>query len=420
MKGRGEVGIPTMERQLQSVALPTGPQPDQYRRRAEPSLVWETRRGDASLIAELAEEWRALCARMPRVRFSPRYLLPPFIELYLDSFAPDAAVRVITARRGGRLTVILPLVEHDIGWGPMSFRRLHSACNGHFPIFDVLHDEKDPDRLALELWDHLCSEPDWHAIQIDSAPEGGILDRVRRLARDRDAVGSFIDSADAPYLEVAPVTSLDEVMGMQSRSLRKELRRYWRRLGERGALECIQAGWDGDVRSLADSVETFLELEHRGWKGQAGVSALSSTVTSHFYRRLVDEPELRESVRVHVLKCGDETIVADIGLIDGKTFYGLRTAYNEDFRKFSPGHLGIAHTLFDLGQRGFEVFDQGGDADPYKLAWCGVTRTHGRIFLFRPGLQGRIANGLFHRLIAMFRRYQGERPLPSWLRRYVD
>ena len=98
----------------------------------------------------------------------------------------------------------------------------------------------------------------------------------------------------------------------------------------------------------------FVELEQSGWKGKLentkeNYTAPAAIALKHsklnFYRTVVHEFGRCGAVEICLLRVNGKTIGGQILLCLNHVSYLLKTAYDEDAREFSPGHLLIDHTL---------------------------------------------------------------------------
>lgn len=380
-------------------------------------LEWDVLEGSAAKIAAVSDEWDALCGRQPDVT---EFLRPALIRAYLESFSPRSPLALILGRRNRDLEVVLPLTRRTVGRGHYGLQWLHVAGNIHFPVFDAICDQQGALDHADGLWKALRSLPEWDVLQLDSVPEGGVLDRVKTLA-EGSGVSAYIHRPEnTPVYQIRPAGSVDDVVAQQRRKLRQQLRRNLRRIRELGEVELIEAGAENDQGDPSECFGCFMEMEHRSWKGRQGTSVKAKAATRSYYERLFRDPALRGRFRVHLLELNGEPIASSIGMVSGSTFYGLKNAHSEAHRTYSPGHLLMLHMVYALGQQGFRHFDLGGEANQYKLAWTSETRRQATVFLFRPGVRGFLARALLLEIGYRVKRLLGDRPLPPVVRRFVD
>lgn len=116
--------------------------------------------------------------------------------------------------------------------------------------------------------------------------------------------------------------------------LEREMRRLKRRLSETGEVTLVQAQ---DPRQVRDAIEIFLTLEASGWKGKRGSAMLQEAGESSFVRTMTRDLARQRRCRVDLLKVNGVVIAAGIVLRCGDTAYYWKTAYDENYARFSPG-----------------------------------------------------------------------------------
>jgi CelD/BcsL family acetyltransferase involved in cellulose biosynthesis len=115
----------------------------------------------------------------------------------------------------------------------------------------------------------------------------------------------------------------------------KDIRRRLRRLGECGALRFERTG---DPELVAQRVEEFLRLEDAGWKGAAGTSFLADPVHAEFARRAYGGRGAAKGLAaVDSLLLDGRPIAINVNIQTGSTMFTPKCAFDEDFRRFSPG-----------------------------------------------------------------------------------
>ena len=114
----------------------------------------------------------------------------------------------------------------------------------------------------------------------------------------------------------------------------KELRRQRHRLAEHGAVRFDVARTPEQV---AAALETFLQLEASGWKGQRGTALMQDEGDAAFVRRAA--PALAETGGCEIvsLRAGDTPVAAAIVLRHQDRAFYFKLGIDERFARFSPG-----------------------------------------------------------------------------------
>jgi CelD/BcsL family acetyltransferase involved in cellulose biosynthesis len=81
----------------------------------------------------------------------------------------------------------------------------------------------------------------------------------------------------------------------------------------------------------------FMQLEARGWKGQAETAAVENAGPRHFMQQAVLGMAERRQVRITRLLLDDRTIASALTLHSGSTAWFWKIAYDEEFARYSPG-----------------------------------------------------------------------------------
>jgi CelD/BcsL family acetyltransferase involved in cellulose biosynthesis len=119
-----------------------------------------------------------------------------------------------------------------------------------------------------------------------------------------------------------------------SGSTRKKLRQDWNRLCALGAVDIVDAR---NPAALHEGFQTFLALEAKSWKGREGTALLSHARDAAFARALIANLGAANSASVDLLRLDGKPIAAQVLLYCGRTAYTWKTAFDEDYGKYSPG-----------------------------------------------------------------------------------
>ena len=117
---------------------------------------------------------------------------------------------------------------------------------------------------------------------------------------------------------------------------RKELRRQKNRLAEEGALTFTRYS---DATDLTEWINDFLALERAGWKGANG-SALDCSIQTRslFSNALKGAAENRRLERLE-LRLDGKPLAMLVNFLCAPGAFGFKTAFDEDYSRFSPGVL---------------------------------------------------------------------------------
>jgi len=310
------------------------------------AVPWREMTDNASIT-----EWDALAqwAASPNPFFESWFLLPA-----LEAFDPAGRVRLLRVTADGNLAGLIPIARetryyrHKLpqwcGW-------THANCFLGAPL--VARGLERPFWRALFAWadDHARGALFLHlgAMPLDGALHealGVVLAEQRRAAalvhREERALLRSALSPDA-YLEQA-------LTGKK----RKELRRQHNRLSELGELRFERRD---DAQGIDQWIEAFLRLEAAGWKGKAGSALAAQADTSALFERALSGAAQRGRLERLTLSLNGAPIAMLANFITPPGAFSFKTAFDEDYARFSPGVLLQRENLALLEREGIEWCD---------------------------------------------------------------
>jgi CelD/BcsL family acetyltransferase involved in cellulose biosynthesis len=288
-----------------------------------------------SLSDELATAWDRLADEASEPNpFAERWCLQSALHL-LD---PERHARLVVVRDGsdGPVIGIMPIapathygrvpLRHVTGWAhPNHFHGAPLVRTGFEALFwSILLGWCDaaPWARALVHVPRLTEDAPLHRALVDVARvRGGEAEVVHREER------ALLESSLSPeeYWDVA----------VRAKK-RKELRRQANRLAEQGEVrfQRWQAG-----EAVKPWIDAFLDLEARGWKGQAGSALASHGETEAWFRAILTGAAGAGKLDMRALDLGERPLAMLINFFAPPGGFSFKTAFDEDYARFSPGVL---------------------------------------------------------------------------------
>ena len=367
--------------------------------RSTPTVASEE--GGADIITPLAEEWRRLCDEGPS---DEPFYRPEWIRAYVRAFEPTKKLMVITARTGGRLKAVLPLIRERTLLCGFPVTQLRSAANCHSYRFDAARGAGiEGDEAVVAIWNFLKHRPGWDVLQLCYVPQSGAIERLSDAAeRDGFPTGRW-ETMRSPYIPLSNLPRDKEPwLSSDSANFRDSMRKRTRKLNARGPLH-LQRIETADPHFL----QLFYDLEAAGWKGKAGTAIACHRDTRVFYDEIARNADQFKYLSLYFLEVNDQTIAAQFGLSHRGRYFTLKVAVNENYREFGPGHLLINAELRDCLRLGLAEYDFASPWEAYKGEWASNVRPHFCFWVFREGPYGRLLHGINIRLRAHVRRMLG-------------
>lgn len=134
---------------------------------------------------------------------------------------------------------------------------------------------------------------------------------------------------------IVPMESADAYRKQSmSSSLRKKLRRLFRRLEDKGTITFESSSSSSNYKQLA---EQFLSLEQSGWKGKNGTALASNKSTADFFEEFVALSDARRKLRFLTMRLDDQPIAMLVDIQSGRQVFAYKTTFDETYKPFSPG-----------------------------------------------------------------------------------
>ncbi|MCX7193029.1 MAG: GNAT family N-acetyltransferase [Proteobacteria bacterium] len=119
--------------------------------------------------------------------------------------------------------------------------------------------------------------------------------------------------------------------------LRKDMRNVCNRL-EKDGLKC-KVSCISDPEEVGFAVENFARMECSGWKGELGTAVQFDSAQGEFYVHLLQSFCKGGGGCIYYLTFNEVVVAIDLCIQQGGTVYCLKTSYDQNFSKYSPGLL---------------------------------------------------------------------------------
>lgn len=306
----------------------------------------------AMLAPRLRDEWRALAEAAAEPN---SYQEIGFFGAAWDHFAhPD--VRLIEVRDADRALAgtIALFIAPELG---------------RLPVRHVKNWRHEHDYLCMPMVRKGREREFWGALidHLDEAPWAEGLLHIRGLSED-GPVHRGLAAAAAERGRLCPVVHRERRAFLCSdlgpreyyeqavrKKKRKEIARLTNRLRELGEIRfrTLEPGQGG----LGDWCEAFLALERAGWKGREGSAVACRQENERFLRQALADAHGEGRLQIRSLDLDGRPIAMLINLLAPPGSFAFKTAYDENFARFSPGVLLQIENLDILERPGIEWMD---------------------------------------------------------------
>jgi CelD/BcsL family acetyltransferase involved in cellulose biosynthesis len=307
----------------------------------------------------LEADWTQLYARAAAGRhmFQSYNWLWHWAEHYTTA---STIFAIVTARRSGRLVLVLPLViERTAG-----VRVLTAMGDPVSQYTDaVIAPDVDAGAVLREAFDALDAAGGFDIVRLAKVRADSPLDAALRTRRMR-----IVSTEEAPYATLAGHASYAEFEARFSSKLRKSRRRQLRRLEEVGPWEVVtQSG----TPEAADAVHRAMALK-RDWLHRRGLfsRAFADRRFDAFFAAVAASQNRPAGVSVSALRLNGVAVDLNI-CVTAKRHVGLHIlAYDYAVEKLGAGNHHLDVALQRAFNAGIDVFDFLAPRHPYKMEWA--------------------------------------------------
>jgi CelD/BcsL family acetyltransferase involved in cellulose biosynthesis len=371
-----------------------------------------------NVITHQLDNWRGLIDRAFVARWDAlaRECTEPnafceswFLQPALRQFDCQGSVKIFTLWDGAKLCGLMPLsfkrrygrwlMPHVQNW-------LHHNAFLGTPLVRQGYEDIFWRALLTQLDCHPGSALFFHINGIPTeGPLSSALQRVsaeqqRRIACVEDKARALLEGALSPdvYFENAVRPKK-----------RKELRRQKNRLAEEGVLTFLR---QEDGEGLDVWIAEFLALEQRGWKGANGSALACAAETRNLFVETLRGAAAAGQLERLELRLDGKPLAMLVNFLAQPGSFSFKTAFDEDYARYSPGVLLQIENLALLEKTGIDWCDScAAEGHPMiDSLWTG--RRHVGRYSIAIGGWGRRA--IFGRLVsAELARNNVRRPAPT-------
>lgn len=167
------------------------------------------------------------------------------------------------------------------------------------------------------------------------ASDGSLAEALKQVCEKQRRRCAMVHRTERALLEkgLAPDAYLETAVRGKKR---KELRRQRNRLSEEGAFTFAS---DDSTTGLSEWTDEFLKLERYGWKGENGSALDCSENTRVFFTEALRGAAAAGKLQRLDLRLDGKPLAMLVNFLCAPGSFSFKTAFDEDYARFSPGVL---------------------------------------------------------------------------------
>jgi hypothetical protein len=290
------------------------------------------------ICENLKDEWSELAAEASEGNI---FLFPGFISNSLVLLKKHAPM-VVTVRNKGVL-IGLVILKRDLGYAKLPLPFWRSALHPEQYLGAPLVRGGDEKAFAIGLCRWLdaaprsCSFAKLSMIDADGPLAAALQSYCAENGRRILIANKFERAAIVP--RDSESTGPDALL---SPARRKSIRRSMKKLSQQGLVSFDHLK---DPEEVAEWTAQFLAMEDTGWKHEAGSSILSCEHETALYKAAIKDAFAAGNLHFSRLSVDQRPIAFTLDIAAKPFGFCLKSAIDQEFRKFSPGVLMEFETL---------------------------------------------------------------------------
>jgi len=267
--------------------------------------------------------------------------------------------------------------ERLLGW---PYRSIQCLVTHDTDRPRILARPEDEARCADAFYRYLFeTERGWSALLLQEQDEASALNHPPAQLLRGHYLRRFPNNPNGT-IEL-PFHSFDEYFDTFGRLHRKNLSRSVRKLAAAGELDFIASR---DPAALPGLFELYLDLERRSWKSRIQGHVGRDLQRVGLFRTLL-EPGQPLEMEISLLRLDGVPIAGSLCGAFGGGLYALEIAFDEGYRRHSPGNALLVLLIRDAIARGHRFINLLGNYAHFKARWhATLTETHA-VQIYRRG-----------------------------------
>jgi len=344
---------------------------------------------------QLKEDWNK-CTET-NTNYKP-FLCHDWFSLWFHHFLHDQKLYIIVLSSEKQLVAIAPFLITKETIKGMSLRKMELIGNVYSPIRNFIFAN-----ISSQAKYHYCSaifsflqtkKKDWDLIDLSPLnTEDNLFNVLLEVVKNTPFKSSTYACFGNYYISELDCSG-DEYLENRPKKIQKDIKYQLRRLERTSNLEFKVIKGPDQIDSYMNQ---YYSLYAKSWQKEEGVGPT-------FHRDLARILAAKNWLRLGFLILNGLPIATQYWVVCDKTAYIMKTVYDQNFAKFSPGKiLTFLMTKHVIDKDNVTQLDYLHGDEPYKREWLPDYRDRTAILLFNNNLRGRYLSFIFLNLLPLLR-----------------
>ncbi len=313
------------------------------------------------------------------------FLRAEWLHIWWQCFGKEGKPKILVIQQGDEWIGAGAFFQGKFSHGLFRLKALQLYANGHSYRSNFLCRKDKEHEVKKHLVQFLQHELEFSDLLfLRDVPQTSILSTTCLSKEIASRVGS-IEPMSSPYIVIND--SWEEYWNQIKGHFRANLRRRLKKLKQLGKLEFRVFSSEKDLYRI---LHLGLKLEAKGWKGKSGTAILSKSATRQFYGEIAKWAGAKKWLRLFGLFLNDQLIGFDFAIEYNQRLFLLKTAYDENYARYSPGQILRLFALQWAFEAQLKEYEFLGYQMPWKANWTQNVKPHLTIFVYSDHFYSRI------------------------------
>jgi len=366
---------------------------------------------ELSEFEKLGELWDTL-ANQQGV-YKP-FLCFDWFKIWLDHFLRDQKLLILLVHKQNELCTIAPCLIKEKHWGGINVRKIELIGNAYSPfryfLFNGLNEGETQRSISYILRFLLKEYRNWDMVDLSGIPEeDNWFDLLRVTIKEGGLKYEESVCYGDWYLDGIDCSG-DEYLNRLPDKIRKDVSYCKRRLQKMGQYEFRLIRGDERIDYYMD---LYYGVYAKSWQEREGIGP-------SFHRDLAKISAKHHWLRLGFLLLNDYPIASQFWISWKGTAFILKTVYDQDFKKYSPGKIltsEMAKFAIDFDKVKTIDYVQGDEG--YKQDWTPKRRERKGVVVFNNSIKGKSLELLSNRIRPMVNRNTYLRKAKAIIKGYI-
>lgn len=286
----------------------------------------------SEITQEFLDQWRALeCSSLEDNAFLSSSFIIPAIE----NLSKGQKIFLVAVYRNNSSTLCgLGIFNYRLGSPSYPLPHLEAFKSTHSFLTGLLLDNNDSLAIAAEMMSFIKSS--YPSVCCVRFRDVDLTGRFGEVIRELDTTTDF-SWHESSTVERACLKISDLGGHWKENLSKRRMKTYRNALNRLKALDSVEWRLIQSDEARTTQIQNFLQLEHKGWKGENGDSLLSRENQERFFVQTVENFARNNGVFFTELRLGDKIIASTCNFIAGTSGFAFKIGWDPDYQKYSPG-----------------------------------------------------------------------------------